>query len=58
MNELKLNCETELNLALPILKRAQAAVKKIDKAALNQVKSYNNPPALVATVLCSVALLL
>jgi Microtubule-binding stalk of dynein motor len=53
-----LNCETELNLALPILKRAQAAVKKIDKAALNQVKSYNNPPALVATVLCSVALLL
>ncbi len=33
-------------------------MKKIDKAALTQVKSYTNPPALVATVLSATALLL
>lgn len=57
VNELKTNCERELNEALPILKSAQDAVAQIDKSALNQVKSYVNPPALVNTVLCSVALL-
>ena len=57
VNELKTNCERELNEALPTLKRAQAAVPQIDKSALNQVKSYTNPPALVNTVLCACALL-
>lgn len=34
VNDLKTVCERELNQALPILRKAQQAVKKIDKAAL------------------------
>ena len=57
VNELKENCQRELDEALPILQSAQEAVKKIDKNQLNEMKSFTRPPELVGVVMNAVCLL-
>ena len=56
--EQRLLCQNELDEAVPILRKAQEAVKKIDKNSIDIMKSMNNPPALVKLVMDSCCLLL
>ena len=58
VNIIKDDCEKDLNEAMPILEQAQDAVKKLDKSAINEVKSFKQPPPLVQMVLGAVCLLL
>ena len=43
--------EAELNRAMPAYDAAVAALSSLDKAALNEVKGYVSPPALVQKVM-------
>ena len=55
--KLKIKFQRYLNAALPILIAAQDDVGFMDNSALNWLKSYANPPALVNWVLYAIALL-
>lgn len=52
------DAQAELDKVLPELEKAQKAVEEIDKNALNTIRSYANPPAIVQLVLEGVCILM
>jgi len=57
VNELRLQCQKELNEALPALFAAQNAAKNIDKGYIATIKTYNVVAKDIEMVLCAVNLL-
>ena len=58
VTETKQSCERDLAEALPALENANRALEKIDNGAIAELKKMMKPPAMVQTVMCSVALLM
>merc|ERR1711972_1298877 len=57
-NEIKTECQRELDEALPEYYSAIKSLDALDKKDIQEVKSFAKPPALVETVLCAVCLLM
>ena len=55
---IKDDCQADLETALPALRRAEDAVKKLDKDSITEVKSFKQPPEVVVLVMEAVCLLL
>lgn len=49
-----LSAQSDLDKALPALEKALAALDKLDKNSITEVKSYTKPPPIVARVMSAV----
>jgi dynein heavy chain len=57
-NEIKADCEKDLNEALPEYNAAVKSLDSLDKKDIQEVKSFATPPPLVEVVLSSICLLM
>ena len=57
-NEIKEDCEKELEVALPQLKAAENALLVLDKSSLTELKAMNNPPIAVRMTMQGLCLLI
>ena len=57
-NKIRLECEAELNLALPLLEEATAALNTIKQDDIVFIKAMKNPPNGVKLVMEAVCVLL
>ena len=55
---IKDDCQKDLDEALPAYYKAMKALDKLDKQAIQEVKAFANPPALVQTTLEAVCIML
>lgn len=55
---IKIDCENELQKALPILKQAQAALDTIKPKDINEIKALGNPPLAIRTTMHAVCVML
>lgn len=55
---LSLEAQNELEKAYPLLKEAQTALSALNKSDISEIRTFNNPPPIVAMVLEAVCLLL
>ncbi|XP_063709228.1 dynein axonemal heavy chain 12-like [Culicoides brevitarsis] len=55
--ELKTECEKDLEIALPILKEAERALNTLKPADINEVKNFKTPPRMVQFVMTAVVIL-
>ena len=55
---IKDDCQKDLDEALPAYYKAMKALDKLDKTAIQEVKAFTNPPALVQTTLEAVCIML
>ena len=55
---IKDDCQKDLDEALPAYYKAMKALDKLDKSAIQEVKAFANPPALVQTTLEAVCIML
>jgi dynein heavy chain len=56
-NEIKMDCEKELDEAMPALEAALRALDELTAKAISEIKGMKNPPAAVRTVLTAVCVL-
>lgn len=54
---LKVDCEADLAIALPILSEAEKALNTLKQPDINEVKNFKNPPKMVQFVMSAVVIL-
>ena len=57
-DKIRLEAQKELDQAIPALEKAEAALDKLDKKAITNIRSYKHPPKMVETVMSAVMVIL